>query len=52
MVPLAEKKKIVQKTIRLLHKAGWSYDEIARLLKVSKTTVLKTLKGRSLKRSP
>lgn len=47
MLPLSEKKKIVQKTIRLLHKAGWSYDEIARLLKVSKTTVLKTLKGRT-----
>jgi len=41
-----EKKKIMEKKVNELHRLGYTYSQISRLVKTSKTTVCYVLKGR------
>lgn len=45
-IPMKDKKSILDKKIRDLSKLGYAYEEISRLLNVSKTTVFYAIKGR------
>lgn len=46
-IPVADKKKILEKKIRDLYRLKYNMDEISGLLSVSKSTVFYALKGRT-----
>lgn len=48
-IPYKDAKEILYKKIRDLHRLDYNYEEICRLLDVSKTTVFFAIKGRARK---